>query len=106
MLFHLPWMMLSQSDFNTQHHNDWLTYSVGTDRPGELCYNVSISNDFAQMVNFPTQIPVCDSPSFAFLDLYLSYSSLSLHWEILIVLMSNFPMTFHETQKGIFHFIA
>ena len=27
------------------HHKDWLTYSGGTDRPGELCYNFSISND-------------------------------------------------------------
>ena len=28
------------------HHKDWLTYSGGTDRPGELCYNfVTISND-------------------------------------------------------------
>ena len=25
-------------DFNV-HHKDWLTYSSGTDRPGELCYN-------------------------------------------------------------------
>ena len=24
-------------DFNV-HHKDWLTYSGGTDRPGELCY--------------------------------------------------------------------
>ena len=22
------------------HHNDWLTYSAGTDRPGKLCYNL------------------------------------------------------------------
>ena len=40
-------------DFNV-HHKDFLTYSGGTDRPGELCYNFSISNDLAQMVNFPT----------------------------------------------------
>ena len=26
-------------DFNV-HHKDWLTYSGGTDRPGELCYNL------------------------------------------------------------------
>ena len=26
------------------HHKDWLTYSGGTDRPGKLCYNFSISN--------------------------------------------------------------
>ena len=24
------------------HHKDWLTYSGGTDRPGELCYNFSV----------------------------------------------------------------
>ena len=30
------------------HHKDWLTYSGGTDRPGELCYNCSISNDLGQ----------------------------------------------------------
>ena len=43
-------------DFNI-HYKDWLTYSSGTDRPGELCYNFSISNDLTQMVNFPTRIP-------------------------------------------------
>ena len=42
-------------DFNV-HHKDWLTYSGGTDRPGELCYNFSISNDLTQIVNFPTWI--------------------------------------------------
>ena len=55
-------------DFNV-HHKDWLTYSGGTDRPGELCYNFSISNDLTQMVNFPTWIPDCESP--ALLDFFL-----------------------------------
>ena len=58
-------------DFNV-HHKDWLTYSGGTDRPGELCYNFSISNDLTQMVNFPTQISDCDSHSPALLDLFIS----------------------------------
>ena len=58
-------------DFNV-HHKDWLTYSGGTDRPGELCYNFSISNDLTQMVNFPTWIPDCDSHSPALLDLFFS----------------------------------
>ena len=58
-------------DFNVLH-KDWLTYSSGTDRPGELCYNFSISNDLTQMVNFPTRIPGCDSHSPALLDLFLS----------------------------------
>ena len=58
-------------DFNV-HHKDWLTYSCGTDRPGELCYNFSISKDLTQIVNFPTQISDCDSHSPALLDLFLS----------------------------------
>ena len=79
ILFHLSEMRFSQSthllmfvfgDFN-DHHMDWLTYSGGTDRPGELCYNFSISNDLTRMVNFPTGIPDCDSLS-ALLDLFLS----------------------------------
>ena len=41
-------------DFNV-HHKKWLTYSGGTQRPGELCYNFSISNDLTQMVNFSTR---------------------------------------------------
>ena len=58
-------------DFNVQH-KDWLTYFGGTDRPGELCYNFSISNDLTQMVNFPTLIPDCGSHSPALLDFFLS----------------------------------
>ena len=54
------------------HHEDWLTYSSGTDRSGELSYNFSISNDLTQMVNFPTHIPDYDSHSLTLLDLFLS----------------------------------
>ena len=38
-------------DFNV-HHKDWLTYSRGTDRSGELRYNFSISNDLTEMLTF------------------------------------------------------
>ena len=58
-------------DFNI-HHKDWLTYSGGTDRPGELCYNFSISNNLTQIGNFPTRILDCDSHSPALLDLFIS----------------------------------
>ena len=58
-------------DFNIPH-KDWLTYSGGTDRPGELYYNFSISNNLTQMVKFPTQIPDRDSHSSALLDLFVS----------------------------------
>ena len=46
-------------DFNV-HHKDWLTSFGGIERPGELCYNISISNDLTQIVNFVTRIPDCD----------------------------------------------
>ena len=58
-------------DFNV-HHKDWLTYSGGNDRSGELSYNFCISNDLTQMVNFPTRIPGCDSHSPGLLDLFIS----------------------------------
>ena len=58
-------------DFNI-HLKDWLTYSGGSDRSGELCYNFSVSNDLHQMVNFLTQLPNCNSHSSALLDLFLS----------------------------------
>ena len=54
------------------HHEDWLIYSVRTDKPGDFCYNFSISNDLTQMVNFPTRIPECDSHNPALLDFFLS----------------------------------
>ena len=65
------------------HHKDWLTYCDGTDKPGELCYNFSISNGLTQMVNFPTRIPDCHSHSPPLLDLFLSsdpciYSTVSV----------------------------
>ena len=58
-------------DFNV-HHKDWLSYSGGTDRPGDFYYNFSISNYLTQMINFPTRIPDCDFHSPALLDLFIS----------------------------------
>ena len=86
-------------DFNV-HHKDCLSYSGGTDWLGELWYNLSISNDLTQMVTFPTWIPNCDSHSPALLDLFLLMlvfvlQWLSLHWKILIMLLSQFPLAFH-----------
>ena len=97
-------------DFNV-HHKDWLTYSGGTDWPGELCYNFPISNDLTQVVNFPTRIPDSDSHSTALLDLFLSSDVvfvlqwLSLHWEILMMLLSQFPLTFQLIHNRTPHFI-
>ena len=55
------------------HHKDWLTYSLGTDGPGE--YSFSISNDPTQLVNFATRIPDCNSPSPTLLNLFFSFDA-------------------------------
>ena len=91
------------------HQKDWLTCFGGTNRPGELCYNSAISNDLNQMVSFPTLIPECFSQacSFGFIssDTVFVQQWLSLHHEILIML-SQFPLTFHETWNKVPCFIA
>ena len=100
-------------DFNV-HHKDWLTYSSGTDRPGELCYNFSISNDLTQMVDFPTRIPDCDSHSSALLDLFLSsdasicstmaFSPLGNSDHVVVLVSIDFPT--NSQQDSPFHRIA
>ena len=57
-------------DFNIDHKY-LLTDSVGTDYL-EHYYNFSISNDLTQMVNFPTQIPDCDSHSPSLFGFFIS----------------------------------
>ena len=57
------------------------------------------------MVNVPTQIPDCDSHSPALLYLFILMQVyvlqwLSLHWEILIMWLSQFQKTLHQTQNG------
>ena len=79
-------------DFNI-HLKDWLTYSGGTDRPGELCYNFSFSDYLTRMVSFPTRILMTVTVllfwiSFFLLLLVFVLQWLSLHWEILIMLLS------------------
>ena len=86
-------------DFNI-HDKDWLTYFGGTDTPVNSVIIFFISNGLTQMVNFPTQICDCKSLMPAFVLQWLSH-----HWEILIMLLSQFPLTFQE-QDAQFHRIA
>ena len=63
------------------------------------------------MVNFPTRIPDCDSHSPALLDFFLLMlvfvlQKLSLHWAILIILLSQSPLTFQLIHNRMPHFIA
>ena len=100
-------------DFNV-HHKYWLTYSSEADRPGERCYNFSISIDLTQMVNFPTRIPDCDSHSPALLDLFLSsdasicstmaYPPLGNSDHVVVSVSIDFPT--NSQQDAPFHCIA
>ena len=68
------------------------------DYSGELLLNL--------IVNFPTRFPDYDSHISALLDLFISSESSILsveafpHLEIIIMLLSQFPLTFLQTQKG------
>ena len=98
----------------TSIHKDWLTYSRGTDRPGELCYNFSISNDLTQMVNFPTSIPDCDSHSPAVLHVFiysnasicsiLAFSPLGNSDHVFVSIFIDFPI--NSKQDALFHRIT
>ena len=74
------------------------TYSGGTDRPVELCYNFSASNDLTQVGNFPTRILDCDSHSPTFLDLFSS-SDASIYSTMAFPTLGNsagFDLTTHN----------
>ena len=98
-------------DFNV-HHKDWLTYSGGTDRSGELCYNLSISNNLTQMVNLPSWIPGCDSDCSVPLDFFLSSDSIICStmafpaFGNLFILLSQFLLSFHDIRNGMLCFIT
>ena len=101
------------ANFNI-HHKDWPTYSGGTDRPDELCYNFSISNDLTQIVNFPTRIPDCDSHSPALLDLFISsdasicstlaFPALGNSDHVVVSVSIDFPI--NSKQDTLFHCVA
>ena len=100
-------------DFNF-HHEDWLTYSDGSGRPCELCYNFSISNYLIQMFHFPTRIPDCNCHSPALLDLFISsdasiWSTTAFHPlvnadHVVVSVSIGFPT--NSKPDGLFHHIA
>ena len=92
---------------------DTLTSIIRTGLPilAELIDLVN-SNDLTQIVNFPTRIPTMILTVLLFwiyfflLSLVFVIQWLSLHWEILLMLLSQFPLTFHLIHNGVPHFIA
>ena len=92
---------------------DWKTYSGETNKPGE-CYNFNHSYNFfttsklTQMVNFSPQIPNCDSHNIVPLDFFLSSDASTCSTIVFPPLrnydqmwLSQFPLTFCQTQNGI-----
>ena len=75
-------------------------------------YNFSISNNLTQMVNIPAWILDCDSHSPHLLDLLIASDAsicsaiVYFHWKILIMLLSQFPLTFHQIHNGVPCFIG
>ena len=103
------------ADFNV-HHKDWLTYSGGTDRPAELCYS-SFKMTLLRWLTFLLRSLTVILRALLFwiylfvlfiyyLMLVFILQWLSLHWEILIMLLSQFPLTFHHIHNRMLHFIA
>ena len=91
-------------DFNILH-KDCLAYSGRTDRLGKLCYNFSISNDLTQMVTFLSLIVTLKILLF-WIYLFFLMLVFAPHWEVLIMLLSLFRLTFPHTLNGMPHFIA
>ena len=89
-------------NFNA-HHKDWLNYSCGTDRLGELCYNFYIPNNITPIVNFSTWIPDCDSHSPALSDLFIS-SPLGNSNHVVVSVSIDFPI--NSKQDALFHHVA
>ena len=85
-------------------------YSVSSNIDEVLSINPS-ANVFV-FGDFPTQIPDCDTHIAAVLDLFISSELvfvlqwLSLHWKILIILLCQFPLTFHQILNGMTCFTA
>ena len=78
----------------------------------DLVNTVIVFQTALLMDNLPTRISDCDSHNLLF-SIYLFLFTLvfvlqwlSLHWEILIMLLSQFPLTFHHIHNGMPHFIT
>ena len=94
--------------FNVRH-KDWLTYSSGTDKSGEFCHNFSqttLLTWLTFLLASQTVIPTVLLFWIYLPTLALVLQWLTLYWEILIMLLSQFPLTFDHIHNGMPRFIA
>ena len=75
-------------------------YSGGNNRPGEPCYNFSISKDRTQILFFLLRSMAVTLAVLLFWTLVFVLLWLSLHWKILIMFVSQFLLIFVQTQCG------
>ena len=75
------------------------SYSGGTNRSGEPCYNFSISKDRTQILFFLLGSMAVTLAVLLFWTLVFVLLWLSLHWKVLM-LVSQFPLIFVQTQCG------
>ena len=88
-------------DFNI-HHKNWLTYLGGTDRlVNSVITLLRLCYDFTQIVNFLFRISDCDSTVQFF---WILCSTFSFCWEILIMWLSQFSLTFRQIQNEMPYF--
>ena len=106
-----PFPVFAFGDFNV-HHDDWLTYSGGTERPGELCYNFLSQMTLLRWLTFllrPLTVTLTVLLFWIYLFLLMLVFFLhwlSLHWEIVIMWLSQFPSTSCQTQNEMHCFIT
>ena len=80
----------------------------------DLVSSVIITNDLTWMVNFPTEIPVCDTHSPALLHLFISsdaricsamaFPPLEIFHHVVVSVSIDFPLNLKS--DALFHYIA
>ena len=96
-------------EFNV-HHKDWLILVELLDLVNSAIVFLS-QTTLLRWLTFLLGSQT-DSQSLALLNLFISSDAsicstmVFLHWEILIMLFSQFPLTFHQIHNGMSHFIA
>ena len=93
------------------YQKDWQTYYGRSDRSGELYYDFSrmtLLRWLTFLLGFLTVIytVLLFWIYLSLLTLVVVLQWLSLYWEILIMLLSQFPLTFHQNSKRYAPFIV
>ena len=103
---------LSLETLTCINYKDLLTYSGETDRPDEIYYIFSISNDITSMINFPAWILHCQSHSHSRLHYFFLLMLVFFYNDFpsIGIFSSCFCFSFHwdsiKTLKEMLHFTA